>query len=302
VSNFGALAILAVLPEDAPARQWRLLTALETFPADAGGWRCVSTAELCRAAKIGSRRTLRRGRHELTAAGLIEYEPGAGRRNFTRWRIMFPLDLPPPKKGATQVDPFSSPRKGATQLDPLSAAIPDAKRGHGQRRKGVTVGAEKGSPPKPGISGTAGALSSGNTASGADGGWSTALEPSALEPSALVDPSHPSSPADVEGSHEPPPTTNDDQDFSGNSEHPRPAPGRDAPPGPKAAGPHAFKIIQPFARKHGLSIHVGAELERQAAKMLSNGTEAKHIKVALPAWLESGKPPEALSEFVGPPR
>jgi hypothetical protein len=35
--------------------------------------------------------------------------------------------------------------------------------------------------------------------------------------------------------------------------------------------------------------------------MLLDRIEAKHIETALPAWLESGKPPDALPEFVQPP-
>jgi hypothetical protein len=208
VSNFGALAILAVLPDNAPARHWRLLTALETFPADEGGWRCVGTAELCRAAKLGSRRTFRRACHELAAAGLIEYEPGTHRGDFTRWRIVFPLDLPPPKKGVTQ-------------RDPLLSAETEVEGGPGRSRKGVPAGRRRGSRPKPPDQADSGRVTSENAASEAGSGRSTALDTSALDTSAL-NPRDLLSLTAVEGSREPPPTIND-QDFSDNGQDPRAA-------------------------------------------------------------------------------
>jgi hypothetical protein len=45
-------------------------------------------------------------------------------------------------------------------------------------------------------------------------------------------------------------------------------------------------------RRRGYQLPVGTLLDR---------IEAKHIEPALPAWLESGKPPDALPEFVQPP-
>jgi len=185
MSNFGALAILAMLPEDAPARHWRLLIALETFPDGDEGWRSVSTRTLRDAANV-SRTTFRRGSHELAAAGLIEYEPGVGKGNFTRWRILFSLVPDSTRKGVTQVDPF-----------PGRAAA--AQKGPGRPRKRVQADPVKGSRNKTGKTGATGTSASRNAASGADARRSAALEPSALETSAL-DTSHLLSPAGVEGS------------------------------------------------------------------------------------------------------
>jgi hypothetical protein len=91
-----------------------------------------------------------------------------------------------------------------------------------------------------------------------------------------------------------------EHDSSGtNDDGPRPASQtRDAPPDPQAA---AFKIIRPFARKNGISTEAAAELHSQAATMLRGDTDADHIRAALPAWHESGEPPEALPEFVESP-
>ena len=113
VTNYGALAILAELHEGAPARQVRLLVALETFPADAEGWRTVSTGTLCLAARL-SRNPLRQAARELAAAKLIEHEPGVRSGTRSRWRFTFPLDDPPPKSGGTQ----GHPRAGGTQGHP----------------------------------------------------------------------------------------------------------------------------------------------------------------------------------------
>jgi hypothetical protein len=88
-----------------------------------------------------------------------------------------------------------------------------------------------------------------------------------------------------------------DQDFSGNEQEPRPAsPDRAGPPETPAEA--AFKIIRPFTRGNGISVTDAGELARQAADMLTNGSDAGRIRAALPAWLKSGKPPGALPEFV----
>jgi hypothetical protein len=91
--------------------------------------------------------------------------------------------------------------------------------------------------------------------------------------------------------------TSQDQDFSGDGERLRPAsPGRDAPPpkDPKAAADLAYKIVKSLPRD------AAAEVHATVAAMLLDRIEAKHIETALPAWLESGKPPDALPEFVPP--
>jgi hypothetical protein len=87
-----------------------------------------------------------------------------------------------------------------------------------------------------------------------------------------------------------------DQDFSGDGERRPASPGRDAPPpeDPKAAGDLAYKIIRNLPRE------VAAKVHATVAAMLLDRIEAKHIEAALPAWLESGGPPEALGEFVEP--
>jgi hypothetical protein len=78
VTNYGAIAILAALPEEAPARQVRVLIALETFRAGDDGWRKAGRVLLCQTANI-SRWTVQRARAELIGAKLIEYDPGRGR-------------------------------------------------------------------------------------------------------------------------------------------------------------------------------------------------------------------------------
>ena len=108
MTNFGALAVLAALREHdarSPRGQRRLrtvrtqslLTALETFPAGADGWREVSAEELRESARL-SRRAFEPGRQELIDAKLIEYRPGTYRGEKSRWRITFPVDEPPAKK------------------------------------------------------------------------------------------------------------------------------------------------------------------------------------------------------------
>jgi len=91
-----------------------------------------------------------------------------------------------------------------------------------------------------------------------------------------------------------------DQDSSGNGDLPRPAPQACSitDSDPKEL---AFKIVRGFARSNDISGAVGAGLHSTVAAMLLDRIEAKHIETALPAWLESGKPPDALPEFVQPP-
>lgn len=219
MTNYGALAILAELPEGAPARQVRLMIALETFRADADGWRTVSTGTLCRAASF-SRNSLRRASRELAAAKLIEHEPGTWSGARSRWRFTFRLDLPPPKKGGTR----GHPKKGATQGAPSDRQ----ERGPAQPRKGGQPSPGKGVPPDEGVPPHAQHADQPERAGkGArrvtPDGVPTALEPSALNQSALPragaagggEAAHGSA---VEGDRE---KMIDDQAFSGkNDNHP----------------------------------------------------------------------------------
>jgi hypothetical protein len=103
--------------------------------------------------------------------------------------------------------------------------------------------------------------------------------------------------SNLEGSQEPPPTTDDDHDSGSHTTSPRPAsPRRDATQTDRAYG-----IIQRFVRGRDGGKALGASLFVPVVELLNDGTEAKRIEAALPAWLESGKPPEALGEFVEPP-
>lgn len=84
------LAILTALPPTTPPRQLRLLLAIETFPADAGGWRPVSTELLMEAANV-SYPTFKAARQEVLAAGWAAYEPGGGAGKLSRWRLLVDL-------------------------------------------------------------------------------------------------------------------------------------------------------------------------------------------------------------------
>jgi hypothetical protein len=101
-----------------------------------------------------------------------------------------------------------------------------------------------------------------------------------------------------EDQHQEPDATIQDQDSSAAA---RPAsPDRAGPPAESPAEA-AFRIIRPFTRGNAIGVTDAGELARQAATMLTNGSDADHIRAALPAWHESGKPPEALPEFVEQP-
>jgi hypothetical protein len=100
--------------------------------------------------------------------------------------------------------------------------------------------------------------------------------------------SHPSSPADAEGSQEPPTTTND---FSGNSDHPRSSTGSDP-----ATGERAFKILRHLPHETGAGLYL------PVVELLDKGTGEASVRAAVAAWQESGKPPDALPGFVEPPR
>jgi hypothetical protein len=159
MTNCGALAILAELPEATPPRQVRLMIALETFPADADGWRTVSSGLLSQAASL-SRNPFRRARRELVAAKLIEHEPGTKRGKYSRWRITFPLALPAALKGATQGHPLKKGAKG----------------GHTRPQKGATPGPKRGPPPQGASGDDSGTLTSQSAATKPKSGMPTALE------------------------------------------------------------------------------------------------------------------------------
>jgi hypothetical protein len=123
MTNYGALAILRALPQNAPARQLRILIAVETFKSDSNGWRRAGQVLLAETANM-SISTLKRGRPELIDAKLLEYEHGLGRGALSRYR----LNIANLKKGP-QADPLSGQGKGSTDGD---------KRVHPPGQKGST--------------------------------------------------------------------------------------------------------------------------------------------------------------------
>jgi hypothetical protein len=154
VTNFGALAVLAALREHdarSPRGQRRLrtvrtqslLTALETFPAGADGWREVSAETLREAAELNPK-AFDQGRRELIGAKLIEYQPGTHRGEHSRWRITFAVDESPEKKGATQSGDLPGP-KGPHSLGTFRRS-PDSL-GTQPRSKGVPLAPERGPLP-----------------------------------------------------------------------------------------------------------------------------------------------------------
>ena len=88
------LAILTALPPTTPPRQLRLMLAIETFPAEADGWRPIAAEQLMEAANV-SYPTFKAARQEVIAAGWAEYEPGHGAGHGTgkpsRWRLLVDL-------------------------------------------------------------------------------------------------------------------------------------------------------------------------------------------------------------------
>ena len=180
MSNYGALAILAELRTHEArlrtARTYSLLIALETFPPGADGWREVGAELLCESAGL-AQSTFRQARGELIGAKLIEYRPGARRGERSRWRITFQVEEPP-GKGAAQSGTL---RKGAAQ----SGASTTLEGGHTRPGKGAGPGPERVPDPNRAVAASPGTLTSPNAAPEPDPGVSTALEPSALESSAL---------------------------------------------------------------------------------------------------------------------
>jgi hypothetical protein len=150
VTNFGALAILG-LPK-IPERQLRFLLALETVTAREGGWRKIK-ADVLAAQAGASPNTSARARAELADAGLIEYRRGTGPGHPGSYRIRIDGIDKPPKNAAT----VNVPKNAAT----VNALNPAAER----------------SPNGPSNARTPKAATSADA--------STALEPIALEPSAL---------------------------------------------------------------------------------------------------------------------
>ena len=102
-------------------RTQSLLTALETFPAGADGWREVSAEELCESARL-NRRAFDPARRELIDAKLIEYRPGTHRGEKSRWRITFPVDEPPAKKVPPQSRDLPGPEGAPTVSGPSEGA------------------------------------------------------------------------------------------------------------------------------------------------------------------------------------
>jgi hypothetical protein len=82
-TNEVILGILAAW-DNLSGRQRRFLLALETFPRRADGWQVAGTQALAKAAGV-SLNTAIRARDELAEAGLIGYQRGNGRGNFSAY-------------------------------------------------------------------------------------------------------------------------------------------------------------------------------------------------------------------------
>ena len=189
MTNFGTQAILTELHEHdarSPRGQRRLrtvrtqslLTALETFPAGADGWREVS-ADLLRESARLNRKAFDQARRELVDAKLIEYRPGIHRGDKSRWRITFPVDQPPAGKVSTQSGhlPDSKVSTQSGHLPKVSTQSGDSTTVEGaQTRPGKVTPTTVGTPYAD-----SGPLTSHDAPAAAEPGEPTALEPSALK-------------------------------------------------------------------------------------------------------------------------
>jgi hypothetical protein len=184
VSNYGALAVLALTmkrrrkvpsPDEADLR-W--LIVLETFPADAKGWRQVGAQLLAEEAGLAYS-TSRQARDRLVAAGVVEYRPGNGRGNRSSYRFAAPLKVPTLERHLAETGEadLGDLDKGA---DLVSAPFTEKGAGPGPAPSRPDKGAET-PPEKVPRHAEKGAgrnpLTSGNE--------NAALEAFALEPSAL---------------------------------------------------------------------------------------------------------------------
>lgn len=122
MTNYGALAILAQLPENWLRPEARLLIALETVTVSDNGERLIGMRLLAEKARLPYG-TARDARDRLVAAGLVSCRSGSGRGYLTGWRVLFPLD-----KGADS--PAPSAGKGAGR--PTIKVLGDAGKGAGQ--------------------------------------------------------------------------------------------------------------------------------------------------------------------------
>jgi hypothetical protein len=132
VSKYAGNAILA-LPADAPARQWRLLAALGTFRRNPKtGTLCVSLPALVELTGL-SDKTVRTGRDDLVAMGLLKYQQGTGRGVLSQYLITAP-DRPALSKGG-------SPDAVTSGSANLSAAVKVVRGGNkGGKPDAVTSG------------------------------------------------------------------------------------------------------------------------------------------------------------------
>jgi hypothetical protein len=125
VSNYDVQAVLA-LPH-MPERQLRVLIALATVTPEADGWRKIGGKLLAEKANLHPD-TVKTARHELVEAGLLDYEPGNGRRHFSRYRLTVTgtedfkggADSSPPsaEKGGVNSSPPSAEKGGADSSPP----------------------------------------------------------------------------------------------------------------------------------------------------------------------------------------
>ena len=99
MTNYGSLAILELLSgirkkvPSADEATLRWLIALETFPADADGWRFAGAPLLANLAHLAYS-TSRVARDRLITAGVIEYRPGKGRGHRSSYRFRAELKVP----------------------------------------------------------------------------------------------------------------------------------------------------------------------------------------------------------------
>lgn len=121
VSNYGALAILALPADKILISDLRLLIALETVTPDAMGFRHTGMKLLAQKAQLPYE-TARKSARRLGAAGLVYCVPGSGKGHVTRWRILFSLT---PPKVSTQEGHLTEPQR--CPPDPLKVSTVAAK-------------------------------------------------------------------------------------------------------------------------------------------------------------------------------
>jgi hypothetical protein len=272
------LAVALVIADDAtePSRADPDHPACESTIPVRGCWRTRAGARVWRdgiAERAGlSERAISRALTRLAEAGFelrVPIEAGDGRGAFAAKGHALRFRVP-------RVEPRADPPDPQRTTKPATFAKGDVK--PGGRRKGRRIGSQRTPDLVPKDD-------------------KNVVPIPSIPPPVSFTASHPFALTDVEGSRETPETGIDDQDSGGNSDHPRPAsPRRDA-----TESDRAYEVVREFARGRDGGKALGASVFVLVVELLKNGIEEERIAAALPAWLESGKPPEALGEFVKPP-